>query len=82
MSITFNAFEIFEMAEQIERNGTKFYHKAAENIADQTVSQMLFDLADMELEHEKTFAHMRMQLSEEDMGHIALLSRRLSVVKV
>jgi len=65
MSITFNAFEIFEMAEQIERNGVKFYRKAAKNISDQNVCQMLLDLADMEVEHEKTFADMRKQLSDE-----------------
>ena len=65
MSITFNAFEIFEMAEQIERNGAKFYRKAAKNISDKNMCQMLLDLADMEIEHEKTFADMRKQLSDE-----------------
>ena len=64
MGINFNAFEIFEMAEQIERNGVKFYRKAAKNISDQNVCQMLLDLADMEVAHEKTFADMRKQLSE------------------
>ena len=66
MSITFNAFEIFEMAEQIERNGVKFYRKAAQSISDQEVRQTLVDLADMEAEHEETFAGMRKQLSDED----------------
>ena len=66
MSITFNAFEIFEMAEQIERNGVKFYRKAAQSISDQDVRQTLVDLADMEAEHEETFAGMRKQLSDED----------------
>ena len=66
MSITFNAFEIFEMAEQIERNGIKFYRKAAEGISDKDTRQMLLDLADMEAEHEETFAGMRKQLSDEE----------------
>ena len=66
MSITFNAFEIFEMAEQIERNGVKFYHKAAQGISDQEVRQMLLDLAAMEAEHKGTFASMREQLSDEE----------------
>ena len=66
MSITFNAFEIFEMAEQIERNGVKFYRKAAQDTSDQSVRQMLLDLADMEAEHEETFASMRKQLSDEE----------------
>ena len=66
MSITFNAFEIFEMAEQIERNGVKFYRKAAQSISDQDVRQTLLDLADMEAEHEETFASMRKQLSDRE----------------
>ena len=65
MSITFNAFEIFEMAEQIERNGVKFYRKAAEIFTDRDISQTLLEFADMEVEHEKTFADMRKQLSSK-----------------
>ena len=66
MGITFNAFEIFEMAEQIERNGIKFYRKAAKNISDQNVCQMLLDFAGMEVNHEKTFAGMRHELLEKE----------------
>jgi rubrerythrin len=61
MSITFNADEVFKMAEQIERNGAKFYRAAAEKLP--AVRQVLTDLAVMEDEHEKTFADMRAQLS-------------------
>ena len=35
MSYNFNADEIFEIAEQIERNGANFYRTAAENITDE-----------------------------------------------
>ena len=66
MSITFNAFEIFEMAEQIERNGVKFYRKAADGISDEDTRQALLDLADMEAEHEETFANMRKQISYKE----------------
>ena len=66
MGITFNAFEIFEMAEQIERNGMKFYRKAAKGISDKDTRKMLLDLAVMEAEHEETFAGMRKQLSDEE----------------
>ncbi len=59
MSITFNADEIFEIAEQIERNGAKFYRKAAENFTDQALHDKLLGLAAMEDGHEKTFAAMR-----------------------
>jgi rubrerythrin len=61
MGVTFNADEIFEMAEQIERNGAKFYRFAADKLA--AARQVLLDLAAMEDEHEKTFADMRAQLS-------------------
>jgi len=71
MSITFNAFEIFEMAEQIERNGVKFYRKAAEIFADREISQTLLALADMEVKHEKTFADMRKQISSKQRELIA-----------
>jgi len=62
-AITFNADEIFEMAEQIERNGIKFYRKAAESFSDQAVRKTLLDLADMEAEHEKVFAGMRKEFA-------------------
>ena len=61
MSVTFNADEVFEMAEQIERNGAKFYRAAADKLS--AGRQVLLDLAAMEDEHEKTFAEMRAQLS-------------------
>ncbi len=66
MAITFNAFEIFEMAEQIERNGIKFYRKAAKGISAQDARQMLLDLAEMEADHEKVFAGMRKELQDQD----------------
>jgi rubrerythrin len=64
MSITFNADEIFEMAETIERNAVAFYREAAGKASDQETKQMLLDLAAMEEGHEKTFAQMRRSLSE------------------
>ena len=60
--ITFNPDEIFEMAEQIERNGARFYRKAAESAGDESRS-LLEELAAMEDDHEKTFATMRAELS-------------------
>jgi rubrerythrin len=62
MNINFNADEIFEIAEQIERNGAKFYHKAAKNNLYNSAKKQLTALANMEEQHEKTFAKMREQL--------------------
>jgi len=63
VGITFNADEVFEMAEQIERNGAKFYRQAAGNCPDAETKKMLFDMAAMEDEHLKTFQLMRRELS-------------------
>ena len=61
MPMPFNADEVFEMAEQIERNGDRFYRDAAEKFSE--VRQLLLELAAMEDQHEKTFAAMRAELS-------------------
>ena len=68
MSITFNANEIFEMAEEIERNGAKFYRQAAERTTDDQTKQQLLDLATMEDGHLKAFQEMRKQLSQQEKG--------------
>ena len=66
MGMTFNAFEIFEMAEQIERNGIMFYQKAAQCVSSAKSRQVLTMLAEKEKGHEEIFAEMRKQLSEKD----------------
>jgi rubrerythrin len=64
MGVTLNADEIFEIAEQIEKNGAKFYRAAAQKFSE--VNQLLLDLAAMEDEHLKTFQTMRVQLTSEE----------------
>jgi rubrerythrin len=66
MSYDFNADEVFEIAEQIERNGAKFYRTAAENISDEDQKKLLINLAEMEDEHEQTFKTMRTELTQEE----------------
>ena len=63
MGISFSADEIFEMAEEIERNGAGFYREAAKNTSDKEIKQMLLELADMEDEHLTTFQQMRSRFS-------------------
>ncbi|OHB81970.1 MAG: hypothetical protein A2Z38_06335 [Planctomycetes bacterium RBG_19FT_COMBO_48_8] len=65
MGMPFNADEVFEMAEQIERNGGKFYRTAAKKFP--AVSKVFLDLAAMEDEHLKTFANMRAELSGTEL---------------
>lgn len=59
MTQPFNADEIFEIAEQIERNGARFYRRAAEFALGDKARELLGKLAEMEERHEKTFAAMR-----------------------
>ncbi|MHC4147642.1 MAG: ferritin-like domain-containing protein [Planctomycetota bacterium] len=59
MPVTISVFDVFEIAEQIERNGAKFYRRAAE-ISDDP--------------DERIFAHMKKQLPEPNeesgtLGH-------------
>ena len=62
MRYDFNADEVFEMAEQMERNGEKFYKRAAATIDDEPHKKLLLELAAMEVDHEKTFKAMRSDL--------------------
>lgn len=63
MSFDFNADDILQMAEQIEKNGAKFYRESAEKVADASAKELLLNLAAMEDDHEKTFSNLRAALS-------------------
>ena len=63
MSYDFNADEIFEMAEKMEKNGAAFYREAADAATDDQNREMLLKLAEMEDGHEKTFTAMRSKLT-------------------
>ena len=90
MGFDFNADDIFEMAEQMERNGAKFYRTAAEKVADSSAKEFLLGLAVMEDEHEKTFALLRADLSKQEKaatvfdpeGESALYLRALADTEV
>ena len=66
MVYDFTADDVFEMAEQLERNGAKFYRTAAENVSDPKYKELLIELAAMEDEHEKTFASLRADLTKAE----------------
>ncbi len=68
MSITFNADEVFEMAEQIERNAGKFYREAATKAPERPVKDTFLRLAGMEDSHLRTFQQMRKSLSDQEKG--------------
>ena len=66
MGYDFNASDIFEVAEQIERNGAEFYRTYAQKTSDSETKKLLLDLAGMEEEHEKIFADMRAGLEARE----------------
>jgi rubrerythrin len=59
----FTADDVFEMAEQLERNGAKFYREAAQHTGNPEYKKLLQTLSDMEIEHEKIFVKLRSELS-------------------
>jgi len=63
MRYDFNADDVFEMAQQLERNGAKFYQDSAASVEGKEAKQLLVKLANMELDHEKTFKQMRSDLA-------------------
>ncbi|MBU3948415.1 MAG: ferritin family protein [Proteobacteria bacterium] len=70
MSYDFNADDVFEIAEQLERNGVNFYRKAAEGASDSAAKKLLVKLADMEYEHEKDFKSLRAGLGEKEKASL------------
>jgi rubrerythrin len=68
VSIDFTADEVFEMAEQIERNGAAFYRKAAAGFTDEASRKFLLGLAADEVDHEKTFRKLREGLTAGTSG--------------
>ena len=65
MSISFNADEILEIAQQIEQNGVNFYNAAANAVTDPKAKEMLSNLAEWEVGHEKLFRDMRAGLTDD-----------------
>lgn len=59
----FTADDVFEMAEQLERNGAKFYQDAAQHTDNPEYTKLLKGLSQMEVEHEKIFVKLRADLS-------------------
>lgn len=59
MSRVYSVDEVFAIAEQIERNGARFYARAAELAQDEELRGVLRQLAEWEAGHETTFGGMR-----------------------
>jgi len=64
MPLDFSADEVFEMAEQIERNGAKFYRKAVEGASSAQSRELLLDLAQKEDKHLAVVVELRSRLGQ------------------
>ena len=80
MDLNFSPDEILKLAEQIEKNGIKFYTRAAEETKGEiNIKDQFLKLADMEREHQKIFVYMLDKLGEkrntkiyDPEGHVIL----------
>lgn len=64
METRFNAYEILEIAEQIEHNGVKFYLKTAQLFDDAHLRQLLDEQAEWCNKHIRLFDRMKKRFSE------------------
>jgi len=67
MAFDFSIYEIFEIAEEIEKDGARFYLNMADQVLDIDIRNQFYHLAEMEAQHAKVFVSMRAGLAELDM---------------
>ncbi len=65
MADEINAVEIFEIAQQIQRDAASYYQEAALKVTHPEVRELLWKLAEWELQHERKFSRMKRQILEE-----------------
>ena len=70
MAYNFNADEILKIAEEIERNGARFYTVAAEQSKSPSTRQFFTELASMEKEHVKVFTSLRSKLTAREQAPV------------
>jgi rubrerythrin len=67
----FTSSTVFDIAQQIERNGRRYYRRAAELCGDPAARAAFLELAAMEANHERTFAAMRAEAEREHPNWLA-----------
>jgi rubrerythrin len=65
MEDKYSCFEIFQIAEQVERNGAEVYHEAAQKTDDEELGAMFKRLAEWEKQHEESFAEMKRLICDD-----------------
>jgi rubrerythrin len=74
MTRELTAFEVLEVAEQMERDAARFYRKAAALYRDPSMSKLFSELAQWEKRHIQVFADMKGRFPEQawEMGRFDL----------
>lgn len=72
MDAKIGGYDVLEIAEKIERNGVKFYRRAAGLCSDDRISTLFVQLAQWEARHVELFGQMRERLTAEGRqpGHV------------
>jgi rubrerythrin len=65
MEEKYSCFEIFQIAEQVERNGADVYREAALKTDDQELGALFERLSEWEKQHEQRFAEMKKLICDE-----------------
>ncbi len=71
MPVAFNASEVYEMGIEIEKNGKKFYERAAEQMEDDNIKDFLTGLAKWENSHITLFENLRDGLTGKETENTA-----------
>jgi rubrerythrin len=66
MDVELNSHEVFAIADKIERNGAKFYRRAAVMCDGSKIGKLFVELAQWEMRHVEVFRQMKEQLAERD----------------
>lgn len=74
-----SAFDVLEIAEKIERNGAKFYRRAAGLIKDPDISTLFVNLAQWESRHIEVFRQMKERLSRQRWEQGELVPQRIGL---
>ena len=64
MAIEYNAFEIFQMGVEIEKNGKKFYNACAQSVANPGVKKLCVELSGWEDQHVALFEKLQNDLPQ------------------
>ncbi len=73
-----SAYDVLEIAERIERNGAKFYRRAAGLVDDPDVSTLFVNLAQWESRHQEIFRQMKERLGDRRWEQGTLTPHRVA----